>query len=209
MKVSDLMAKLAAMFPGSYPSREGMTAWTEIARPVLGHLEGLKLDRAYEACMASWDKGFAPKPADIAKYAPTPQQAGGIGPGVNMKRAEAEYKILKPRLIRGWRDENRERLQALSGDARWLCESRMEQRAHDAALYEAMYDRPRALQWGEDDWRLYENWKPLAGKPVRIGALAPLPVVVVRSGPIADAVAPAVEASPPAAPAAATAEPPY
>jgi hypothetical protein len=65
MTSDELMAKLQGLFPASFPTRDALLAWSEVARTALGSYQGGTLQRAYDRVLADWRHGYAPKPADF------------------------------------------------------------------------------------------------------------------------------------------------
>lgn len=63
MTINELLVKLTKMWPLG-----GTEAWADEYRNVLKPFAGPALDRAWDALMATWEKGFPPRPADIRKH---------------------------------------------------------------------------------------------------------------------------------------------
>lgn len=65
MKITELMTKIASLFPHQFSSQEQVDTWAPVYKASLR--EGPALEDAWNDCIASWTKKDAPKPADIAK----------------------------------------------------------------------------------------------------------------------------------------------
>lgn len=63
MTIPELLAKLTKLYPLG-----GTEAWADEYRRLLKPFAGPSLDKAWDATMAGWDKGFPPRPADIRKH---------------------------------------------------------------------------------------------------------------------------------------------
>lgn len=110
MLVKELIAKLRALYPQSYPTGEAVTEWGSIAQTTLGRYAGPVLRAAYNELMGSWDKGYSPRPSDFlpacnSKTAATERSEAG---GRNMKRFSDELQRLRPALVAEYFSQNSE-----------------------------------------------------------------------------------------------------
>ena len=64
---SELVGRLAKLYPNQLGKPEQATAWGHEYQRALGQFQGQKLDSAYNHVMAGWDKLTFPKPGDFAK----------------------------------------------------------------------------------------------------------------------------------------------
>lgn len=63
--IDALMAKMASLWPHSFPNERLMTSWTGQYRTVLSGLSGDELNAAWHHRNSDWSKKSAPSPADI------------------------------------------------------------------------------------------------------------------------------------------------
>jgi len=106
MTVDELLRELAKMFPQSFSAEGGLASWGRIYRQVLDPYNGVPLRQGFAEVMAGWDKGWAPKPAEIApacERARAVQHRAKPGAGVvNMRKVSEEARLLKRVLAGGW-----------------------------------------------------------------------------------------------------------
>lgn len=106
MTVNEMMLELNRLFPGSFAGPDGFGAWSRVYHDALDSYNGVPLRQGFKEVMAGWDKGWAPKPAEIAPACERaravqnrPKEGAGV---VNMRRVSEEARRLKPVLVDAW-----------------------------------------------------------------------------------------------------------
>lgn len=91
MNVTELMAKLSALWPNAFNSPEKFQAWTETYQAQLGHLGASALAEAWRRTMAGYDGMRPPMPALILANVPDGKAPllSGV-PGVKSMKGMAE-----------------------------------------------------------------------------------------------------------------------
>ena len=90
MKVEELIEQLQILFPSTYRNQQTVDAWAERFRGSLKNFQGEDLRKAFDACLADWDKATFPKPADIVRHLPNTKLNAS-----NFKRFPSEQEIFR------------------------------------------------------------------------------------------------------------------
>ncbi len=94
------------LVPRKLRGPDGFAAWSRVYHDALDSYNGVPLRQGFKEMMAGWDKGWAPKPAEIA---PACERARAVlnrpkpGAGVvNMRKVSEEARLLKRVLADDW-----------------------------------------------------------------------------------------------------------
>ncbi len=118
MTVNELMRELSRLFPQSFAGPQGFESWAGVYHHALDEYAGAPLAKGFKETMVRWDRGWPPKPAEIApacERARAELRRPSVAGGLNMKRIDEERRRLIKPLVDDWLRVSADEVEAFLG----------------------------------------------------------------------------------------------